>query len=638
MFLIRVKIFSISIIIMVAFGIFVLYMCDLYIKNSYISALSAQLNNATTQTFETANQSSAYVHNYSIIKSMEQQKLVSNTWISSSRMLNNNFRKNKQALRDIVEKEVYISKQQEIKRELVNTNEIFGIPITSDEKIRISSPVIIKSSCLNCHTSSRLGEVVGSTNVVVKIDDQVNSIFQTMKVEFIVAAVIVSLLFTTGVVISSGVFTKIMFSIKNAMQHSLSGNFSYRIKRRGFGIFDETIGVTNKLLDVLDKGINSIDAKIGTIFIYQKSLYSKNPLKRIIELIAELTILFAFKTKLETLKNTKDVYKELQNVISKYIRYQSLIFVETLNGSITSGHKTINNEDSKININEVKNIEERINFENRNVLFDDKNGCIFVSTSNKQDNIIDIRIVITNKIVLYYSLFMANKKDLIEKEKSVSRIYNYIREFRPLVNNIILLRNIEEASYTDQLTKAYNRLYLEKYTKHIEEQLNKGIGFGVLMIDIDHFKQVNDTYGHNVGDAGIVMLTESIMKVIRPLDKVFRYGGEEFVVLLEGADIDESYTVAERIRATFQTETKCSLMELTFPKSASIGISSMPLYSNNIWECMNQADMALYEAKKSGRNRTIKYHPNLQKNDPKETKDENKDDDDSFLESLILNS
>lgn len=634
MFLIRLKIFVISVILIFAFGLFILYMCDTYIKNSYISALSAQLNNATTQTFETANQSSSYIHNYSTIKSMEQQKLVYSAWISSSKILNNNFRKNRKALRDTIEKEVYISKQQEIKRELVNTYEILGIPITSDEKIRISSPVIIKSSCLSCHTNSRIGEVVGSTNVAVKIDDQVNNIFQTMKTEFIIAAILISLLFTTGIVLSSSIFTRIMFNIKNAMQHALSGNFSYRIKRKGFGIFDEAIGATNKLLDVFDKGISSIDTKIATIFIYQKSLYSKNPLKRIIELIAELTILFAFKTKLETLKNTKDVYKELQNVISKYIRYQSLIFVETLNGEITSGHKTINNEDSKITINEVKNIEERINFENRNVLFDDKNGCIFVSTSNKQENIIDIKIVITSKIVLYYSLFMANKKDLIEKEKSVSRIYNYIREFRPLVNNIILLKNIEEASYTDQLTKAYNRLYLEKYTKHVEEQLNKGIGFGVLMIDIDHFKQVNDTYGHNVGDAGIVMLTESIMKVIRPTDKVFRYGGEEFVVLLEGTDVDESYVVAERIRMTFQTETKCSLMELTFPKSSSIGISSMPLYSKNIWECINQADMALYEAKKSGRNKTIKYHPNLQKDNSKE----NKEDDDSFLESLILNS
>ena len=636
MFFIRLKIFIISMILLSIFGAFILYMCDIYIKKSDISAISAQLNNATIQTFETANQSSSYTHNYSIIKSMEQQRLINSTWISSSKMLSNSFRKNKQALRDTIEKKVYVSKQQEIRRELINTNEILGFPVISDEKVRISSPVIIKQSCLNCHVNNKIGEVVGSTNVAVRINGNLNNIFQTMKTEFIIVITVISLLFTTGIVVSSGVFTKIMFSIKNSMQHALSGNFSYRAKRRGFGIFDETINATNKLLDVLDKGINSIDARIATIFIYQKSLYSKNPLNRIIELIAELAMLFAFKTRLETLKDTKEVYRELQNIISKYIRYQSLIFIETLEGEITFGHKTINNEDDTITVDEIKSMEERINFENRNVLFDDKNGCVFVSTSNKQENVIDIKITISSKIILYYSLIMANKKDLIEKEKSVSRIYNYIREFKPLVNNIILLKNIEEASYTDQLTKAYNRLYLEKYTKYIEEQLNKGISFGVLMIDIDHFKKVNDTYGHNVGDAGIVMLTESIMKVIRPVDKVFRYGGEEFGVLLEGVDIDESYVVAERIRSAFQIETRCSLMELTFPKSASIGISSMPVYSRNIWECINQADMALYEAKKSGRNRTIKYSNILQNSDSKKTN--NEENDDSFLESLVLNS
>lgn len=635
MFFIRLKVFILSAILLSIFMIFVLYLADLYIKNDYVSSISAQLNNATKQAFESVNQSSSYIHNYSIIKSMEQQKFISNTWISSSSLMGENFRKDKQPLRDIIEKQVYVSKQQEASRTAISNNEIFGIIGTSDEVVRISSPVIVKQSCLSCHSGVRVGEAIGSTNISLKLYDNIMPITEVMREKLIIAIVIISLLFTTSIMISTGIFTKIIFSIKTAMQHSLEGNFSYRVKRQGFGLFNEAILVTNKLLDVLDKGISAIDTRIGTIFIYKKSLYSKNPLKRIIELVTELTVLFGFKAKLEGIKNTKDAYKELQNAISKYIKFQSLIFVEILNGEITSGHKTENNSDSKITINDAKNIEERLKFENRNVLFDDKNGCIFVSTSNKQENVIDIKVNITNKIVIYYSLFMANKKDLIEKENSVTRVYNYIREFRPLINNLLLLKSIEEASYTDQLTKTYNRLYLEKYIKQIEEKLNNGTGFGVLMLDIDHFKKVNDTYGHSVGDAGIVMLTESIMKVIRPVDKIFRYGGEEFVVFLEGADIDDSYLVAERIREVFQKETKCSLMELTFSKSASIGISAMPIYSNNAWECINQADIALYEAKRSGRNRVIRYYPGLQKNNSAPSNNPQENGNSSFEEKQV---
>lgn len=157
------------------------------------------------------------------------------------------------------------------------------------------------------------------------------------------------------------------------------------------------------------------------------------------------------------------------------------------------------------------------------------------------------------------------------------------------------------------------------------------------MLDIDHFKKVNDTYGHSVGDAGIVMLTESIMKVIRPVDKIFRYGGEEFVVFLEGADMDDSYLVAERIREVFQKETKCSLMELTFPKSASIGISAMPIYSNNAWECINQADIALYEAKRSGRNRAIRYYHGLQKNNATPSSNNPSESGNSSFEEIQVN-
>ena len=119
-----------------------------------------------------------------------------------------------------------------------------------------------------------------------------------------------------------------------------------------------------------------------------------------------------------------------------------------------------------------------------------------------------------------------------------------MREARYIINNKMLLRQIEESSYTDPLTKAYNRFFLDRHSDKLKEKLEKHISFGVLMLDIDHFKNINDTYGHAVGDAGIVLLVETIRKVIRPIDKLVRYGGEEFVVILDNADMEETKRVA----------------------------------------------------------------------------------------------
>lgn len=187
-----------------------------------------------------------------------------------------------------------------------------------------------------------------------------------------------------------------------------------------------------------------------------------------------------------------------------------------------------------------------------------------------------------------------------------------MREARHIINNKILMKEIEESSYTDRLTMAYNRFFLDKHSSYLREKLEKHINFGVLMLDIDHFKNINDTYGHAVGDAGIVLLVETIRKVIRPVDKLIRYGGEEFVVILDSTDLNEAQKVAEKIRNSFAMTKKYSKGELNFNKSVSIGVSAMPQFSKDIWECINQADLALYEAKESGRNRVIAYSNEVQ--------------------------
>lgn len=647
MFFTRLKITLLSIIILFGFSMFLLYKLDFYVQNQSVAILSNQLVGTSDFVFNnTQTDTQTHIHNLTILNTLKNQSSLKELWISRTDKLNTELNKPTSSLRDIVERKVYVTKSPEF--------DISKFGNYNDKIARISVPIIANQSCITCHTSLKVGDIAGSMNAKYLLNDSIMAIYDTMKFELGSIILVASLILMFVMVLSIHSFTKLVYNIKMAIQSAIEGDYSIRIKSYGLGIFDEASKLTNRLLETLDKSITSVDIKIASIFVYKKTIYSNNPLIRLTELIGELTNLFLFKNKIETARHNKDVYKELQIVISRYIKYKYLIFAEIINNEIVSGYKVEDDTDIKIAIGDVRAIEKRFDAENFNVLFDDGKGCLFISTSIDKFHVIDLRFFVSNDIILYYSIALNSKKELLEKQNSVNRIYNYIREAKLIIKNIILVKNIEEASYLDPLTKAYNRLYLEKYSKDIEVKLKKHINFGVLMLDIDHFKKVNDTYGHAVGDAGIVMLTESVRKAIKPTDKLFRYGGEEFVVILEGYDIDETYKVAEKIRNIFAMTKKCSLMELNFSKSVSIGMSAMPDFSHNVWECVNQADLALYEAKENGRNRVIKYSLDLKnKNEKRKQKKEedaiyeennkqtnNKinDDEKEFLNSLKLNS
>ena len=659
MFFTRLKIFLLAAILLGSFSYFLIYKIDIYVKNQAASMLSSELSSVANIVFSNTNiMHNAPAHHTIAFDSLKTQSGFKDFWFSRSDVISDGLGKPRASLKDVIERKANLTKSNEAS--------IAKIHNTNQNLFRISVPVIASQSCLSCHSGLKAGDIAGSVNASFIFNDTMFAIYDSMKIELLSIIVVASLVFMFIMLSSINSFTKLVFSLKNAIQGAIGGDFTIRIKKHGVGIFSDATKLSNQLLEVLDKSITSIDVKIASIFIYKKSSYSKNPLLRITELIAEITNLFLFKNKIEAARKNTEVCREIQNVISRYIKYKYLIFAEIVDGNIVSGCRIEDNNESKIVVGDVRSIEKRLEAENPNIIFNDDKGCVFISTSVDQLNVIDLKIYISDDIMFYYSIVLNSKKDLIEKENSIIRIYNYIREARPIIKNNILVKSIEESSYTDPLTKAYNRLYLEKYALSIEGKLKQHISFGVLMLDIDHFKKVNDTYGHAVGDSAICLLTDTIRKAIRANDKLFRYGGEEFVVILEGCDMKSAQVVAEKIRTMFivaktcgfcASDDKCSLMEINFNKSVSIGVSVMPDFSKDIWECINQADLALYEAKEKGRNRVIKYSPELKAKEAQKNKQDNSlqntsqnsnasstsnaneedDDERAFLESLKLN-
>jgi diguanylate cyclase (GGDEF)-like protein len=159
-------------------------------------------------------------------------------------------------------------------------------------------------------------------------------------------------------------------------------------------------------------------------------------------------------------------------------------------------------------------------------------------------------------------------------------------------------------SVTDPLTGLLNRRYFNELSeKEAARSRRHDLVFAVLMLDIDHFKRINDTFGHPVGDVAIKALAQVCNKALRPHDILARYGGEEFILTLPHTDEEGARVVAERIR---QTVEEIELATPTGPVrfTVSIGIS---IYKKDLpfEQLVGRADEALYKAKEAGRNRVV---------------------------------
>ncbi|WP_053373176.1 GGDEF domain-containing protein [Paenibacillus sp. FJAT-27812] len=157
---------------------------------------------------------------------------------------------------------------------------------------------------------------------------------------------------------------------------------------------------------------------------------------------------------------------------------------------------------------------------------------------------------------------------------------------------------LTQAAMTDALTGLSNRRTMESRMKQWTEELKP---YAIILLDIDRFKLINDTFGHQEGDKVLQHLANIVKSTARPGDLCSRYGGEEFVVLLPSATVSDAYDISERIRTTMESSESHLKQKVTI----SLGVAQFPLQSGNADELFVLADQALYKAKHAGRNRTM---------------------------------
>ncbi len=205
--------------------------------------------------------------------------------------------------------------------------------------------------------------------------------------------------------------------------------------------------------------------------------------------------------------------------------------------------------------------------------------------------------------IIKATLLVKEKTDIMKKELSEAneRIMESQKRLKELEKE---LDQAKEKALYDGLTGVYNRASFNDRIKiEVEKAKRTGRSLFIVMLDLDHFKQINDNYGHQTGDMVLKIFAAQTKKVIRNIDFLGRYGGEEFVVLLPEITEERALDIAERIRSKIE-KTKLIYDKKTFKVTVSIGMTSLKK-DDTVESFVERADKALYKAKESGRNKVV---------------------------------
>ncbi len=180
------------------------------------------------------------------------------------------------------------------------------------------------------------------------------------------------------------------------------------------------------------------------------------------------------------------------------------------------------------------------------------------------------------------------------------------------LSRIRLYEQVEALAVTDALTGVFVRNhFMERARDELARCKRHGLSAALLMADLDHFKQKNDTYGHLVGDVVLKDVAKLLARNLRDVDLIARFGGEEFILLLVETPAEQAMPVAQRLKQLVEVHPIRAYDEL-LSQTISVGVAGFPEDAETLEALIERADLALYAAKRSGRNRVVRWTPSLE--------------------------
>ena len=508
--------------------------------------------------------------------------------------------------------------QEDVKQVLTTGKEMFElIEVNGELMFHAVIPYVASDqgvpNCLQCHTV-RAGTVLGAVTVDIS--------FAEVRRQGIIAAVLITLAVVLAALVALALLRRMMsplsataHAVQEVTSQAVGGNFSGRVLQRSGDEVGEIALNINRLMEFLESEISTIRNRVGQLMGHHSN-EGGNQLLHTTELVESLVEASHFKQAIEEDQTKLEIYQRLVDMLKlKYdIKRFSIYEVSASKNRMTA--ISIDGEpaatcrycDPQVMVDANFCRARRTGHEVNAVGFPglctmfrpaaagDTHICLPVNQSGSAGCVVQI---------------VASAEEAELTSLMIPFVSVYLREAGPVLEAKRLMEHLRENALRDPMTGLYNRRFLEDYVGAlVSSSQRRKSPFAVLMLDLDFFKQVNDTHGHEAGDKVIKTLADLLIRNLRGSDMAVRYGGEEFLLVLTDTGMEAALKAAEKIRAEVEA-TKIPLSGGILQKTISIGVAEFPTDADTFWQVVKYADVALYKAKSSGRNRVVRFLPEM---------------------------
>ncbi|SFV75059.1 diguanylate cyclase/phosphodiesterase (GGDEF & EAL domains) with PAS/PAC sensor(s) [hydrothermal vent metagenome] len=602
------KILLITTLLLLAFSLSSIVIVTINFKNFSIdSALSkAQMTAETVKDGLTAHMVNGIMDKRQyFLDKISNQKEIQSLWISRGENVIKQYGKgfSNETTRDDIDKKVLQTGKME--KEIVSSLDKTILRVT----IPYKAENLGSHSCLNCH-NVKDGDVLGAISMEFDITSMKNkSIISITKILITSLGFLIIIILLVNYFITP--YVNLFNNITEGLKKAYAGDFTYKFHTDVIEDGKVMVDHLNTLFFKIQQTFGNIKNDLKT-FMPNDVKLTNDPLGEAKVIINELADIYKFKKTIELDTTKKVVYSRLVDVLETKYEIKHLALYEVNN--ITNKRELIYiSQNKSICFDEVDNNAELCRaYRTKSDIISTDFKDLCKACNAKDINYLCIPFTINKNHSIILSITAKSLEEFNKINAKIANIKNYLESAKPVIENKILMDALRDTSLRDGMTGLYNRRFLDEVIDKIMHQAKRNnTTYTIMMLDVDFFKKVNDTYGHDVGDKVIVAIGKILKESIRESDLAIRYGGEEFVVMLENATDEGAMEVAKKIHTTFAQ----TVFEVgdgkTMQKTMSIGIAKYPRDSESIWQCIKLADTALYVAKTTGRNKIVIYEKKM---------------------------
>ena len=469
-------------------------------------------------------------------------------------------------------------------------------------------------NCISCHNVER-GDTLGAISMEFDISNmRTIGLLTIAKILGINLLFLVAALFLINHYITP--YTQFFSNLKEGIRKAHRGDFTHQFDSKVGGDAKSVIEQMNTLFHKMQETFGELKYNLET-FIPKGCSASNDPLYEAKGIIGELSDIYKFKKTIELDASKDEIYSRIIDILKIKFHLKHFAFYE-VNDVIGERKLIYISEGESICISTLvdKNPTNCRAYRTHTDIISTEFTNLCRTCEAGELKYICIPFNINSEVSLIISITATSNDELSIINAHVLRIKNYLEAAKPVIESRILMDKLRDTSLKDGMTGLYNRRFLEEFIDKVMSQaIRERETYTVMMLDVDFFKMVNDTYGHDVGDRVIVALANMLRDNIRESDLAIRYGGEEFLVMLHNAADEGALRIAQTIHEQFAKQVFDVGVGETIKKTISIGMAKFPSDGDTIWKCIKYADTALYVAKNTGRNKIVAFEPHMFKGD-----------------------